>query len=410
MNNAGLKESLRSEGGQIIVLLIITLTALLGGIALTVDGGQLYLDRVTTQTVADNAALAGAWAICAGKNAGTTSLASALQNGFTNDGSTNSVVVNNPPTSGPGKGDKNFVEVIITSKFKGVFSSLVYSGPLQATSSATARCQSTSEPIGNGNALIALSSNQKDAFKTNGNGVVTVSQGSIYINSNHSQAMSLTGNAIVKAIKISVVGGYSVSGGGAYNPTPTKATAMMNPLASLAAPPKPGGNCTSYSLSSGSASINPGLYCSISASGSSVLTMNAGVYYISTGDLTVSNSAKIQGTGVLIYVEKGQVSISGGDFNITAPSSGDYKGLVLLLGSNNSNTVSIGGQGSSFLSGTIYAPLSLLKLSGGGQNDILKAQIIASTIQTSGNGAITIIYDPTVLYEGPKNKIVELIK
>lgn len=49
-----------AERGQAIVLMVLLFIALLGIVALAVDGGRLYLERRSAQNAADNAALAGA--------------------------------------------------------------------------------------------------------------------------------------------------------------------------------------------------------------------------------------------------------------------------------------------------------------------------------------------------------------
>jgi Flp pilus assembly protein TadG len=49
-----------SERGQAIVLMVLLFIALLGIVALAVDGGCLYLERRSAQNAADNAAAGGA--------------------------------------------------------------------------------------------------------------------------------------------------------------------------------------------------------------------------------------------------------------------------------------------------------------------------------------------------------------
>lgn len=130
----------RSERGQVIMLMVILLAALLGIVGLAVDGGRLYLGQRTAQNAADNAALAGSLALCDGSSVTTIAFAAASINGFNNDGVTNSVTVNNPPSTGPNAGDLEHVEVIITSVQEPAFSQLVYSGDLESTVRAVASC------------------------------------------------------------------------------------------------------------------------------------------------------------------------------------------------------------------------------------------------------------------------------
>jgi uncharacterized membrane protein len=55
-------EKNRSERGQALILLAVSLVVLLGFTALAIDGSLLYSDRRQLQTAADAAALAGAGA------------------------------------------------------------------------------------------------------------------------------------------------------------------------------------------------------------------------------------------------------------------------------------------------------------------------------------------------------------
>ena len=108
---------LHAERGQILVMAVLLLTVLLGLVGLAVDAGFHYAERRQVQNAADQAALAAAWELNLG---GTTAAATAAAlenangNGFDNNGTSNTVTVNIPPTSGDHIGDPNYVEAIIT--------------------------------------------------------------------------------------------------------------------------------------------------------------------------------------------------------------------------------------------------------------------------------------------------------
>lgn len=128
------------ENGQAIVLMVLVLAGLVAIVALAVDGGRLYYEQRTAQNAADNASLSGALALCQGNNVNTAAFASAVTNGFNNDGSTNSVAVNSPPSQGPNAGDVEHVEVIINSAQQPAFSQVVYTGSLESTVRAVSSC------------------------------------------------------------------------------------------------------------------------------------------------------------------------------------------------------------------------------------------------------------------------------
>ena len=57
-----MKKKPTRENGQILVIFVVALTALLGLTALAIDGGMIFADRRYSQSVADTASLAGAGA------------------------------------------------------------------------------------------------------------------------------------------------------------------------------------------------------------------------------------------------------------------------------------------------------------------------------------------------------------
>lgn len=404
----------KSESGQAIVLLMLVLVGLLAVAGLAVDGGLVYYGQRTAQNAADNAALAGALALCTGGSVNSTAFASAANNGFDNDGVTNTVMVNNPPSQGPNIGNAEYVEVIITSTQEAGFSQIVFSGTLQSTVRSVGHCAPSSGPPFLGDGIVTLDPDDACAFNATGNGSISVNGGSIFVNSNNfSGAMCGTGNAAIYAEdSIDIVGGWKTTGNANITPAPnTGVSPTVDPLASLAPPPKPGGTCISYTLSgSGSDTIAPGLYCSIKLSGNANLVMNPGIYYIEGGNVSISGGGSLSANGVMFYLDSGSFSITGnGDFAITAPSSGPYAGMMLFMDQSSVGTIKITGNGTVNTTGTIYGAQSNLTLSGNGTGTVLNAQIIVGTINVTGNGDLAVNYDANNVFQGgPGSPIIEL--
>ncbi|MCL5429268.1 MAG: pilus assembly protein TadG-related protein [Chloroflexi bacterium] len=403
----------KKENGQVIIIIALLLIAIFGVAAVVVDGTRLYAARRTTQNGADNSALAAALALCLGADPNAAALDSAGDNGFNNDGATNTVEINHPPLSGPKAGDDEFIEVIITSSVDGAFSQVIYPGLLEASARAVGHCSGAGGPPGGNNGIIVLDSDNSCAFNATGNGSITVNGGGIQVDSNNfTSAACATGNAQVNAAtSISIVGGVRTTGNADFDPTPTTgAPALGDPLSGLAAPLKPGGSCTSFSIgSNNSATIDPGLYCSISASGNAILTLNPGIYYVDGGNFSVSGNASLTANEVMIYMEDGDFSISGnGNFDISAPASGDYQGMMLFMAQANVSTISITGNGMVSTTGTIYGALSTGNLTGNGANTVLNAQLIVNTLNVTGNGELALNYDPDQIYGGGNKPVVSL--
>src|SRR5207302_10363841 len=124
-----------------------------------------------------------------------------------------------------------------------------------------------------------------------------------------------------------------------------------------------------------SLTINPVVYTQIKVSGTgTTLNMNPGVYVILGGGFAVSNSASVNGQGVMIYNTGsgstfGAISLSSsGKINLSAPTSPPYPGgsAGVLIFQPYANTRALSFNASSVvgLNGTIYAPAALLSLGG----------------------------------------------
>ena len=110
------------EGGQALIIVVLAIVGLAGMAGLVIDGGNSFLDRRNAQNAADSAALAAALTrVRSGGNLGAAALASAAQNGYDNNGTSNVVEFHNPPISGPNAGNVEYVQVIITSHVKTYF-------------------------------------------------------------------------------------------------------------------------------------------------------------------------------------------------------------------------------------------------------------------------------------------------
>jgi hypothetical protein len=393
------------ERGQAIVLLAVLIVALMAVAGLAVDGGRLYAERRFGQNAADNAALAGALAICTGEDVVSASQNAAAANG---QGDMVDFVINQPPLSGPNAGDNTYVEVYIRSAKQPVFAQIVYAGDFETTARAVGHCFQGGGPVGGGNVVLILDDNNACSFSATGNATLylTLGNGGIYANSSDADnAICGSGNAEVNTdTGVFVVGGYTESGNADFNPPPvTGVSPIPDPLAALAAPTEPGGSCVTYSLSgSNSATIDPGKYCSITVSSNAVLTMNPGEYYIETGNFSISGNASLSATEVLIYVEQGNFTMSGnGNFNVTAPSSGPYQGMMVFMDQANVSTITISGNSVVNTTGTIYGAMAAMTLSGNGSGTVLNAQAIVNTLAISGNASMSLTYDADLVFGGP---------
>jgi hypothetical protein len=152
-----------------------------------------------------------------------------------------------------------------------------------------------------------------------------------------------------------------------------------------------GTSCAAVNLSSGTLTINPGVYASIAVSGNAHLVLTPGVYVIGSGGVTVSGNGTIMNTtgadgqGILLY-NNGGLTVSGNAVvNLVASSTGVYAGVAVYQAPNNANAVTVSGNADLNLNGgALYDSnvLSMVTLSGNAQ---VNAGLVVNELTLSGN-------------------------
>jgi hypothetical protein len=104
---------------------------------------------------------------------------------------------------------------------------------------------------------------------------------------------------------------------------------------------------------------------------------------------------------------------------LVTPQACPWKGILLWqdgTASNPTAAVKLGGQSSTVLAGTIYAPLADVTITGGNSTTgcslgpsagCLAIQIVSYTWKISGGGLVEMPYDPAELYQFPARGLVE---
>src|SRR6478672_6306301 len=115
--------------GAVTPWVVLSLLLIVGIVAIGFDCGRMAEERRKAQAIADAAALAGG--IANYKKKFTTSisptsavLASASDNGYTNDGVDSIVTVQIPPTSGAFAGKADYIEVITQKNLRASFGAI----------------------------------------------------------------------------------------------------------------------------------------------------------------------------------------------------------------------------------------------------------------------------------------------
>jgi len=247
--------------------------------------------------------------------------------------------------------------------------------------------------------IFVLSSTARDALDLSGNATLTV-PGSVFVNSACTdRAVDAGGNSRLIASQIEVVGGVRMTGNAVLSSDPvTGVPPISDPLATLAAPHAEDFRGSAVYAADSEATLQPGVYTQIKASGDARLILEPGIYVIQGGGLQISGNASLTGTGVLIYNAGSNYPDPGGTFSSISLSgtgavvltplglagAGDQPllaGLILFQARDNNKAISISGN-SSGMEGTIYAPAAILTLSGNAQAN---GSLIVNRLNLTGN-------------------------
>src|SRR6266853_756053 len=176
-----------------------------------------YTTKQTMQGAADAAAFTATTALGKGASIAqlTTEAKSVAGNYNFVDGTASvTVTVNSPPVSGSYAGKSTAVEVIVSQPQAPMVSGLfMSSGPtIQARSVAAA------VTTGSG-CVVALDKGDVVDVTDSGNTILNLNACSLYINSNDSAALTMTGGAIIDAGAAYIVGGVSTANGAQLDTT-----------------------------------------------------------------------------------------------------------------------------------------------------------------------------------------------
>jgi hypothetical protein len=350
-----------------------------------------------------------------------------------------------PASADTPKEQSEYIQVVIRLATNTTFARIIGRQQVPSIVTAIARAKpGTDEPFMNNMALAAMSLHAPDAITGSGNFSLDINGSGLFDNSDHSCAFSTDGAAGTYSVDTTfdVVGQYCPhSQLVTLSETPNEGVTQLPypPDINIPAPTitctgngvlngttfTPG-NYGSINIPNGTYTFENGNYCftsGLSISGNSSIIVNnanflftGGDFRKTSGDLTCNNllvyttgtssgiHLNANGTnnncnGVTFYVSKGDVDLGGNATNIfTAPTSGDYAGLLMYLPFGNDSTVSITGNASSQFTGSVIAVDSHIQIVGNTSTLALSTQIIGETVQLTGNGTIVINYDPSQQY------------
>ena len=432
----------RDDRGAAMLITSLATVVMLIFAALGVDFTNAVQDRRRIQGAADAAALAAAQdapttatmaataATYAAKNVGISSFGTGTACGTNTTCYTSgdyTLEIETPYTAGTGGSGPTYrtrVEVCHTQDAG--FSQIIGNTTLQTCGEAkSAKVAPANSSSGNLCALCLLSTDQ-EALKSSGSGRLTVTGGSIIINSpSPTKAINISNSAgrIIATPApphaIKTVGGVTQAGPLNIQPAATTGSAAIaDPLAALPAPNITGPIYgTTSSVYSGT--LYPGIYPGRVTNGAH---LTPGVYVFTNKDaFKLSSGPIVTGEEVMVYLTctnyvGGQstvpdahcaansssaagIAISAGTgLAFSPPTSGTYQGISIFADRNNTNSMVLTGSSSAEFKGTIYMKNATIEMSGSSGLPF-RSVVVAGKITKSGSSSFDILFD--ALYNAP---------
>lgn len=357
-----------AEDGAVGVLIAVGLTALMAMIALGVDLSVIYNWRRADQNGADHAALAAAWASCHGADPSAAGLLAASDNGFDNDGVSNTVFVS-------GLGEGRF-EVEISSSVDALFAGVIGIDRLEASARAVAAC--TAATVGSYSIFAGSTTCGPKTLDWPGSSSNMIGR----IHSNDGLFLGGTGNSVEGAT--TYVTGSEINGGNDLNPPPGPSGVLPLPVEFDIQAYGPGGSKALLAGSNyyyaGSSKIDTGWLESRGLYNSSTGTLATGLYF-TDGDIDIGSS-NLRGN-VTLVTSSGTITLSGSNQNLLPWDPDD-----LLLFSHRDTAcfdyaVKVDGSDSTWR-GVVYAPRGMIEMPGSDNSRIL-GSLIGDTVRLNGS-------------------------
>ncbi len=345
------------QSGQILPLLAMSLSVLLGFAGVGVDVGYLEYRQQQQQSATDVAALGAAEQLahssCASNGTAVTIAKSdAGTNGFVDGTSSVAISANSPPVSGVLAGNACAVSVQITTSNVPTFFSRAL-GFKQAKETTQAVAEATTNAVASG-CIYLLS----PTISQNFNGAtVDAPQCGILMN----DTANFNG-ATIDVANVGYAGSTSPNENGSHfalaTPAPMLPVADPCPTidgcAYITASPPPTSNCSSFNGNGYSGSLSAGCYSSLNLNGANV-TLNPGTYVLSGS--SNFNGSRITGSGVTLFVPASGTppNFNGAQVSLSPPASGNETGVLYYQVPGNTGSPNFNGTNNSY-SGLIYCP------------------------------------------------------
>lgn len=420
------RKFVRSDAGNITLLSGLASLPMIAAAGMAVDYARISRVHDEMQMIADGATLAAAGARnLSGSLADNQAQRSAIATHYLEQGLSQLSdvdVVGTPVVTASGSSIKVSVNAVVKASFMNVldgFKSDAEIGEVAADEDGSSGrsygivvSSRASWRVGKSFVcLLALNPSEPEALHVKGTADINAKGCAIWVNSSSNSALYQNGSATMTAKKICVVGYYY---GTNYYPDKPKSGAacpeFRDPLRDTFKNDYdtnfPAADLRSSKKldfdASGEHTVYPGVYKGgITVKNNRIVNMEPGTYYIQDGELNIQAGGTVNALGGVTIVLTGNSATrinvqAGGNLNIKAPASGEFKGIAIAQHPSSLPTASkensIIGSGSIEITGIIYFPKQKLNITGNGWISQAAKQfaIVADRIYIEGNGQLSI--------------------
>jgi hypothetical protein len=397
------KSFLHNKSGNIAIIAAILLPVLVGFIGLGTEVGYWHLTQRKLQQSADISAYSAGVRMRSGDSKSDYDAIAqeiAIKSGY--DSSRGTITVSSPPVSGAYTGDSNALEVVLTEFLPPLFTAVIRNEPTSINARSVVLVQNGSKAC-----VLALDTSASKALEVSGTANVGFKNCDLAANSLADDAFDLSGSASLKTECIYTVGGADYTSNLTLTSSDCKVPKenslyVADPYRDVAEPSiegpcdnrknvgKPSGLTTVNPIYNHSSGLKSHHYCSgLQLKGK--VKFNPGLYIIEGGTFSASAGAQIEGTGVTFYLTDGaSMNLNGGaTLNLAAPIIDPFSG-ILFFGTRSDSSIShsVNGGSSSTFQGLVYFAAGHVSYNGGAGMSNGCTQVIANTIQLTGNATI----------------------
>ncbi len=360
------------ESGSIAVPFALMLVILIGAIGLSIDFSRSVDEQSKLQEALDSAVLAGA--------AVTDDQVSRADAVF--HANMKSALATNA-TATFTLGDDGLVSGKANVNLSAPFAKLYGVGTIAIHLTAAAKPSATaSSPC-----VLLLDPSANQSLLVN-SGANVSADCEFHVKSTANPAAIFNSGTTLDTKKICIQGSKIIDNGGSHPNTALQCETINDPFANkLPTPSSSSCNYNNLNYNGGSATLSPGVYCGwINLNNKVKVTFNPGVYVIKGGGWNV-NGGTWTGTGVTFYFADNSVIQfnSGVSANVSAPTSGDYDGIIMFEkpGLSKSNFVFDDSAGFN-LQGLFYLPSRNVTFNSGSGVTNRKAGMVFNTLILNG--------------------------